>query len=78
MFYVYETSDPRCKKDRVGAMTHYVQRPGVTLTACGMSRQLAVEIGDIETSEIEHVECSNCLMVLVSIVERLPEAKRRH
>ena len=45
------------------------------MTACGMSRQLAVEIGDIETSEIEHVECSNCLMVLVSMVERLPEAK---
>jgi len=50
-------------------MTHYVQRATMTLTACGMSRHLVTEIGDLETSEIEHVERSNCLMVLVAIVE---------
>jgi hypothetical protein len=60
-------------------MTHYLQRSGVTLTACGMSNQLAAEIGDIESSDIEYVECSNCLMVLVPIVDSvLPEGQRRH
>jgi hypothetical protein len=34
-----------------------------------MSRRLAAEIGDAETSEIEHVGCSNCLMVLVAIFD---------
>lgn len=50
-------------------MTRYVQRSGLRLAACGMSRRLAAEIGDAETSEIEHVGCSNCLMVLVAIFD---------
>jgi hypothetical protein len=60
-------------------MTHYVQRSALTLTACGMSRALVAEIGDIETSELQRVACSNCLMVLVAIVDSADaETQRRH
>ena len=49
--------------------THYVQRPSVALTPCGMSRQAVAELGDLETRRIVGVTCTNCALVLWAVFE---------